>query len=132
MIMKEDERKTVVMVDDDRDFQTIVRGWLAAECDVVSLFSGEGILEELAQIGPDLVILDICMPGPDGIKLCAAIRADRKFSELPILFLTGCRDDEHFIDNLNVGGTAYLTKPVEKKKLLATVRELIGAGQWAR
>lgn len=115
------------MVDDDRDFQTIVRGWLAPRYDVSSLSSGEGLLDELSEAKPDLLILDVRMPGPSGFDLCAKIRADTRFAEIPILFLTGCREDEDFIKNLDAGGTAFLTKPVERRKLLAMVRELVAS-----
>lgn len=122
------DKRHVVMADDDRDFQEIIRGWLTPAYDFSSFISGEGLLEQLEEIAPDLLILDICMPGPDGLSLCRRIRGNPKFSALPILFLTGCKDDERFIKNIEVGGSAYLNKPIERRQLLSVVRELIAEG----
>jgi CheY-like chemotaxis protein len=123
--MKNQERLRIVMVDDDQDFQLILRSWLSPEYDLVSLSSGEGLLDELAELEPDLVMLDVLMPGPNGYKLCRRIRSDRRFSDLPILFLTGCASDDDFVQHLDAGGTAYLTKPITRRQLLAKVRELV-------
>jgi CheY-like chemotaxis protein len=119
------EKPRILMVDDDSDFQDIVRKWLSPRYDHWGLINGADLLENLEASQPDLVILDVRMPGPDGFELCRRIRSDGRFAHLPILFLTGCKEDEDFIKNLDVGGTAYLTKPVERKDLLAMVQELV-------
>ena len=119
-------KPTVLMVDDDPDFQTIVRGWISPHYDHVGLMNGEALIEELAGLEPKLVILDVNMPGLDGFTLCSCIRADRRFTDLPILFITGRKEDEAFVQNLNAGGTAYLTKPIKREQLLSMLRELIG------
>lgn len=119
------------MVDDDSDFQAIVRKWLSPRYDHWGLTNGTDLIEYLEAAEPDLIMLDVKMPGPDGFKLCKQIRSDRRFANTPILFLTGCKEDEDFIHNLDVGGTAYLTKPVERKDLLAMLRELVPERQQA-
>ena len=124
-----DEKPRILMVDDDYDFQTIVRGWISPHYEHVGLSNGEDVVEELAGLEPKLIILDVCMPGPDGFKLCGLIRADRRFTDIPILFLTGRAEDADFIKHLDVGGTAYLTKPVERNRLLTMLRELIPESQ---
>ena len=121
------EPPLVLMVDDDAYFQGIVRGWLLPEFEHVGLGNGEDLLDEIEALDPDLIIMDVRMPGPDGFKLCGQIRADRRFDAVPILFLTGCKEDADFIKNLDAGGSAYMTKPVDRKRLLSVVRELIGA-----
>lgn len=121
----DDEKLKVLMVDDDPDFQTIVRDWISPRYEHIGLLSGEDLLEEIAGIEPDLIILDVRMPGPSGFKLCSRIRADQRSRDLPILFLTGCKEDTDFIKNLDVGGTAYLTKPVSRKRLLSRLDELL-------
>jgi CheY-like chemotaxis protein len=118
-------RPLVLMVDDDPDFQTIVRDWLKDSYEHIGLADGEELINEIDGLEPNLVILDVRMPGPDGFKLCEQIRSDRRFSHLPVLFLTGCKEDEDFMRNLSVGGTAYLTKPVTRKRLLSTVKDLL-------
>lgn len=121
------------MVDDDADFHEVVRCWLFPRYELISLFNGHELMQELAAVGPVLAILDVRLPGLDGFELCARIRADQRYARLPILFLTGCRDDEDFIRNLKVGGTAYLNKPIARKQLLSVIGELVTAqgGVWA-
>ncbi|HVC08948.1 MAG TPA: response regulator [Elusimicrobiota bacterium] len=118
-----DEKPRILMVDDDPDFQSIVRGWTAPQYDHIGLGSGEGLIETMSNVEPDIVIMDVRMPGPDGFFLCKSIRSDPRFSDIPIIFLTGCAEDENFIRHLDVAGTAYLTKPVARKRLLSTLRE---------
>ena len=119
------EKLRILMVDDGNDFQTIVRKWLSPRYDHLGLTSGADLKEYLEAADPDLVIMDVRMPGPDGFQLCKRIRADNRFADLPILFLTGCKEDADFLKNLDVGGTAYLTKPIERKQLLAMIQELV-------
>lgn len=118
-------RPKVLMVDDDEDFQDIVRGWISPWYDHLSLPNGEELLEKIEDTQPNLVIMDVRMPGPDGFKLCSKMRSDKRYAWIPILFLTGCKTDEDFIRNLDCGGTAFLNKPVGRKRLLSMLRELI-------
>ena len=125
MTQRGDEKPRVLMVDDDLDFHAIVRGWLAPRFEHVAMTSGEGLLEQLEALEPDLLILDVRMPGAGGFELCAQVRSERRFDALPILFLTGCKEDEDFVSNLKAGGTAFLSKPVGRRLLVATLRGLI-------
>lgn len=117
----------VVMVDDDSDFQDILRGWLSGSYDTISLADGEELLSELSTLEPDLIMLDVKLPGPDGFKLCHKIRADERFADTPILFLTSSSANEDFCKYLEVGGSAYLNKPMERGELLRTIQSLIAA-----
>ena len=113
----------VVLIDDEPDFLTLARGWLAPRFDVTTLDQGEDAVEVLVGLEPDLVVLDVNME-PDGFTLARRIRAQRELADVPVLFLTASKSDADFIRNLDVGGTAYLTKPVSKKALVAMVAEL--------
>jgi len=124
MPIKSSERRKVMIVEDDKDFQTILRDWLDPQYDVVVLSDGSDLLDEIDANEPDMLILDVRLPGPDGLTLCREIRARSTLGSIPILFLTSCKDDETFIRNLEVGGTAFLTKPAGKKNLLARVKEM--------
>jgi DNA-binding response OmpR family regulator len=119
------EKPLVGWVDDDKEFQGLVREWLMPHYDLATYNNGEEFLEALGGMEPDAVILDVRMPGPDGFRLCRKLRADKRFTSVPILFLTSCGEDVDYIKHLDVGGTAYLNKPVEKPALLKTLRELL-------
>jgi DNA-binding response OmpR family regulator len=123
--MPAESRPRVLIVDDDEDFRLVVELMLATQYDVVSLDNGEGLLEELATSRPDLVILDVMLPGRDGFQLCRDVRSKPTLANLPILFLTSSRKDNDFVDNLEAGGNAYLTKPVSQKALLKKLSELL-------
>lgn len=122
---KNREKPRVLMVDDDADFRSIVGDWLAPRYEFIGMSRGEDLLPALAGIEPDLVILDVLMPGPDGFQLCGRIRSDARFTGLPVLFLTGCREDDDFFKSLDAGATAYLAKPVAQRELLSMLREMI-------
>jgi CheY-like chemotaxis protein len=128
--MKTDTKKLrIVMVDDDDDLQEIVRGWLTPGYEHVPLSNGNNLAELLAGLAPDLLILDVRMPGRDGFNLCGALRRDGRFDSLPILFLTGAKEDMDFAANLNAGGSAFLTKPVARGALLRAIEDLVGGGK---
>ncbi|MBI3298844.1 MAG: response regulator [Elusimicrobia bacterium] len=119
------DRPVVVMVDDDADWQTVVKGWLSERYEHFSLLDGNDLLEELAALEADLLILDVQMPGDDGFSVCRRLRADRRFDAMPIVFLTGRKEDADFLKNIDVGGTAFLTKPISRRRLLSVLRELL-------
>lgn len=113
----------VVLIDDEPDFLSLARGWLVPRFDVTTLDEGEDVVEVLIGLEPDLVVLDVNME-PDGFTLAKQIRAQAALREVPLLFLTASKSDADFMRNLDVGGSAYLTKPVTRRKLSAMVSEL--------
>jgi len=123
--MSEAKRPRVLMVDDEADFQGLVGRWLAPEYEHIPLAEGEGLMQKLPSLRPDLIILDVRMRGADGFQLCKLIRADHAYDAVPVLFLTGSKDDVDYLKNFKAGGTAFLTKPVGKKQLVGMIRELL-------
>lgn len=121
------DRPRVALIEDDPDFRSLVRGWLGASCDTMSFASAEEWLDEDEDaLAPDLMITDVNMPGVDGITLCRTVRARPGYESLPILFLTGVDSDEGFLRGQEAGASSYLTKPVDRKVLLACVSDLLG------
>lgn len=121
------ERPRLLLVEDDADFTSILRGWLAPLYDTVCLRDGGEALEEAAVCRPDLIVLDVTLPGPDGFAVCRKLRSDPRFASTPVLFLTGVISNDAFVRHLDAGGTAYLTKPVDRPTLLAAVARLLEA-----
>ncbi|UPT75154.1 MAG: response regulator [Elusimicrobiota bacterium] len=118
-------RRRVILVDDDGDFSSLLKDWLLPRYDVVVLPRGDDLLDEMIVVEPDLVVLDVSMPGPDGFTLCRRVRAEPRFAETPVLFLTSSNRAADFVDNLDAGGSAYVVKPVERRSLLARVAGLL-------
>jgi DNA-binding response OmpR family regulator len=119
------DRPLIVWVDDDADYQHLVKEWLLPSCDVAAFSSAEAFLSELENLEPDLLLLDVKLPGPDGFQLCRRLGREPRLRQVPVLFLTSCGDDETFIRHLDTHAAGLLTKPIEKKQLLAKIKELL-------
>lgn len=74
---------------------------------------------------PDLIVLDIMMPGMDGFEVCRQIRKDSEISKTPIIFLTGCETKEHKMRAFDVGANDYLTKPFQADELTAHITSIL-------
>ncbi len=111
---------TILVVDDDERTQHMLGSMLRLEgYRVITASSGEEALEQFDHETPDLVILDIMMPGIDGYDLCQQIR---EFSQVPIIMLTAKDSEQDTIEGLDVGADDYVTKPFLSKELLARIR----------
>lgn len=119
-------RPVVAVVEDDPDYQQVLKAWLSGRYEVIRLRDGEELKDQLDIRQPDLLILDVNLPGQDGFRLCDRLRADARFSRLPIIFLTGMRRREDFLKHLEVGGSAFLSKPIERVALLTEVARFLG------
>jgi DNA-binding response OmpR family regulator len=98
-------------------------------CVVHTATSGAEALQLFAEVGPDLVVLDIQMPPPDGFAVCQRIR---ETSQAPILILTGHDNTPDKVRALDLGADDYLTKPFDHLELLARLRALVRRGQEAQ
>lgn len=118
-------RTRIMAVDDEPQFLELIRAWLGRNYDLTTLSSGSGLLEALSAVRPDLLILDVNMPGVSGIELCAAVRADPRFKTLPVLFLTGSRQDVDLLKAFQAGATSFLGKPVTGRKLEFSIQQIL-------
>ena len=120
----------ILAVDDDPEVLGTVARTLAREgFEVGRASSGAEALEMLARRRPDLIVLDIIMPGLDGLEVCRQVRADVQYNDLAILFLTARSQTQDVVAGLDAGGDDYLVKPFELAELIARVRALIRRGQ---
>lgn len=126
------EKPLIIWVDDDKDYQAAVKEWLLDDYDVITYRDGGELLDDPLDLRADLLILDVRLPGADGFKLCGRIRADRRFRDAPVLFLTSCGDDDSFLRHMDAGGAVFLTKPVGKRRLLEAVASLVDGGRRPR
>jgi len=119
--------KRALVVDDDRNVHDIVRMYLDREgFEVTAADDGLAALESLSRSVPDLVILDVMMPGIDGFEVCRRIR---RLHDVPIIFLT-CRDEDvDTIIGLEVGADDYITKPFNPRELVARVKAVLRRAQ---
>ena len=121
--------KRVVVVDDDAAIGPAVRLLLAPEGIAVEApEDGQAALPDLLREPPDLVILDVNMPGMSGWELCAILRRQSATRTVPILFLTGRHEVKDRITAMQFGGSDYLAKPFGADDLRRKVRALLGQG----
>lgn len=115
----------LVIEDDDIVARTIERSLRGSEFRVSLVNSGVEGLKYARRRPPDLVILDIIMPGMDGYTVCREMRADPRLAEVPILFLTAKIKDEDKITGFNAGADDYLCKPFNIDELILRLRAIL-------
>lgn len=115
--------RTIAIVEDDAEIRRLVAAMLEREgFTVVALPDGAALDAQLARGQPDLLILDLMLPGEDGLSICRRLRVE---SRLPILMLTARSEDIDRIVGLEIGADDYLAKPFNNRELLARIRALL-------
>lgn len=122
----------VLIADDEESVVELVRVTLEDErVRVIAAGNGVTALALAEEIRPELVLLDVNMPGHDGIEVCRRLRADERFARTPIVLLTAATRPEDVRRGLDAGATEYLTKPFSPVRLLTLVDTLApGAVLW--
>ncbi len=119
--------KTILVADDEANIRELLRQELAeAGYRVIEAADGPEALEKARRERPDLIILDVMMPGVSGFDVTSVLKADEQTQEIPILILSIIEDRER---GLRLGADAYLTKPVEVDALLTTIARLLAKDQ---
>lgn len=113
----------VLAVDDETSILRIIQMQLENDgFEVDTAATGEEAIEKVAAIDPDIVVLDVMMPGMDGLEVLTQLR---KTSTVPVILLTGQSHDRHKISALNRGADDYVTKPFNPEELSARVRAIL-------
>ncbi|WP_338893134.1 response regulator transcription factor [Rhodococcus sovatensis] len=115
--------RTVLVVDDEPTISDAVSARLRGEgFDVVTASDGPSAVEMCLRVRPDVVVLDVMLPGFDGLEVCRRIQADRA---VPVLMLTAKSDETDMLVGLGVGADDYLSKPFSMRELVARVHALV-------
>ncbi len=114
---------TILVVEDDADIAALIVRYLEkAGHTVERLASGAAVMPRLRRSPPvDLVVLDLMLPGLDGLLVCQAMRGDRATAAIPVIMLTARGDESDRISGLELGADDYVTKPFSPKELVARV-----------
>ena len=116
-------RVHVLAVDDDSSVRQMIVDYLGDnDMHVTALADGRGIAETLARDTIDLIVLDLKLPGEDGMQIARNLRAE---SNIPIIMLTGRKEEADRVMALELGADDYLTKPFSPRELLARIRALL-------
>src|SRR4029077_4249850 len=116
----------VLVVDDILSNVKLLEAKLTAEYfDVVTAFNGLECLAKMAESVPDIVLLDVMMPGMDGFEVCRRIKSDPNIAHVPVVMVTALDQPSDRVAGLEAGADDFLTKPVDDAALFARVRSLV-------
>jgi two-component system OmpR family response regulator len=120
----------ILVADDDPDIRELVALRLTrAGYRVETAADGLEAFDRAVELRPDLVVLDVSMPGADGFETSRRLRGDPRTAHVPVIFLTARTRDEDVLTGYARGGDGYVTKPFEPQELLDRVDALIGVGR---
>jgi two-component system, OmpR family, alkaline phosphatase synthesis response regulator PhoP len=116
----------VLVVEDDKDIADLIVHYLQKAGHVVdAIGSGALVAPRVSSERPDLIVLDLMLPGMDGMQVCEALRQDPATASIPIIMLTARGDESDRIAGLELGADDYVTKPFSPKELVARVSALL-------
>ena len=119
-------KKKILIIEDDRDISELIRYNLEREgYDVSALFEGSGAFDHVSKRRPDLVLLDLMLPGTDGIEICRMIKSEDKTKNIPVIMLTAKGEESDVVVGLQMGADDYMTKPFSPKVLVARVKAVL-------
>ena len=118
--------QTIFLLEDDPDISRLVRYHLEASGFVVQTFTNAGeVLPRAERTPPSLFLLDIMVPGGDGLDLCRRLQLNSKLSMVPVIFLTALATESDRVHGLEMGADDYITKPFGTRELLARVKAVL-------
>jgi sigma-B regulation protein RsbU (phosphoserine phosphatase) len=129
--VKDLSESRILIVDDIKANVDILVNALRDEYKLSVALDGSAALRSVEKTPPDLVLLDIVMPGLDGYEVCRRLRAHEATREVPVMFLSSLEDVQNKAQGFEVGGNDYLTKPFEVLEIKARVRSLLKAKAYA-
>jgi len=119
-------KENILVVEDEEDIQELVRYNLAKEgYPVATVDSGEEGLKQARAKRPDLIILDLMLPGMDGLEVCKLLKNEPKTQHIPIVMLTAKGEESDVVSGLELGADDYITKPFSPKVLIARIRAVL-------
>lgn len=120
------DSKRILIVEDDTDISNIIDYNLKKDGYKTKIVAnGRDVLKAVKEFEPDLILLDIMLPGIDGIELCKKLKYNEDTQSIPIIMVTAKSDDTDMIVGLELGADDYLTKPFNPKVLVARIKNLL-------
>ena len=119
-------KPTILVVDDEEDIRELVQLNLSREgYTILPCETGEQALDQAYSKMPDLIVLDLMLPGIDGLEVCKRLKNDPKTRQIPLVMLTAKGEEADIVAGLELGADDYVTKPFSGKVLVARVRRLL-------
>jgi two-component system, OmpR family, alkaline phosphatase synthesis response regulator PhoP len=119
-------KEHILVVDDEEDILELVRYNLVKEgYRVTTVASGEEALKSARTVQPDILLLDLMLPGVDGLEVCRLLKQDPKTQHIPIIMLSAKGEEADIVTGLELGAADYITKPFSPKVLIARLRAVL-------
>lgn len=119
-------KEKIMIVEDEEDILELIRYNLEREgYSTICVESGEICLEKTRDLMPDLILLDLMLPGIDGLRVCRIIKNDSKTAHIPVIMVTAKGEEADIITGLEMGADDYLPKPFSPKVLIARIRSVL-------
>lgn len=126
-------RQTILVVDDDANIRRVVEINLRISgYDVITAKNGEEGLAAVARYSPQLLVLDVTMPGMNGYEVAQQLQENAKTAEIPIVFLTARAQDEDVLAGWDAGADWYMTKPFDPARLCSVITDILNLKPDAR
>lgn len=132
MVDTSDTRYTILVVDDNPDLLELLEEGLAAHFTIILARDGVEGLTTIVEAHPDCAIIDLKMPGLNGLQVVRALRGDAATSDIPLIILTAIPEEQGLLPSLISGADRYLTKPVLPSELIPTIHQAIAISQAER
>src|SRR5438094_6498218 len=129
LLLQDSMASKVLIIEDEQGVVHLLRARLEPEgFQVIAAYDGQAGLRAVTEARPDLLILDLTLPGLDGFEICRRIRQQPETARLPILVLSGRTEEVDKVVMLDLGADDYVTKPFNTKALVARVKTLLRRG----
>ena len=125
------KKSKIAVIEDEADILEVIDYNLSKEgFDVCSALNGEEGLALVKKEGPDLVLLDLMLPGLDGIEICRTLKADYSTRSIPIIMVTAKGEESDIVLGLGMGADDYVVKPFRPRELMARIRSVLRRGDF--
>ena len=121
----------ILIIDDDKSTTRLLEIILSKDnYEIVAVNNSEEALSTAVVYSPDLILLDVMMPGVDGLEICRNLRAEPQFTQIPVIFFTSIGNVEEKVAAFDSGATDFLTKPVHPEELKIRIKTLISRSEY--
>jgi len=126
MDMEKQKQKIVIMAEDDKTIARLIIFKLEKEgFKVIHFSNGEGVVEKVVDVLPDVVILDVMMPIKDGISILREIKGNPKTASVPVIILSARGQENDVVKAMEIGASDYISKPFSPSELMVRIKRVI-------